>query len=57
MTEIFQYLSCLNEPQWLFIDGSIIKAHQTAGQAEQAIGRIRGGEFTKIHLAVYSGGC
>jgi len=28
MTEIFQFLSRLNDPQWLFIEGSIVKTHQ-----------------------------
>ena len=60
ITEVFQFLSRLNDPQWLFIDGSIVKAHQDgtniSSQAEQAIGKSRGGKSTKIHLAVDSGG-
>ncbi|HCQ8188736.1 TPA: IS5 family transposase [Proteus mirabilis] len=60
MTEIFQFLSRLNDPQWLFIDGSIVKTHQDGANvispSEQAIGRSRGGNSTKIHLAVDSGG-
>lgn len=59
MTEIFQFLSRLNDPQWLFIDGSIVKTHQDGANvkssSEQAIGRSRGGNSTKIHLAVDSG--
>lgn len=60
MTEIFQFLSQENDVQWLFLDGSIVKAHQDStnisSQAEQAIGKSRGGKSTKIHLAVDSGG-
>lgn len=60
LTEIFQFLSRMNDPQWLFIDGSIVKAHQDGtnirAQAQQAIGKSRGGKSTKIHLAVDSGG-
>ncbi len=60
MTEIFQFLSRLNDPQWLFIDGSIVKTHQDGANvkspSEQAIGRSRGGNSTKIHLAVDSRG-
>ena len=59
IADIFQFLSRLNDPQWLFIDGSIVKAHQDganiSSQAEQAIGKSRGGKSTKIHLAVDSG--
>lgn len=60
MIEIFQFHSHENDAQWLFLDGSIVKAHQDstniASQAEQAIGKSRGGKSTKIHLAVDSGG-
>lgn len=60
MIEIFEFLSRLNDPQWLFIDGSIVKAHQDGASVkaphEQAIGKSRGGNSTKIHLAVDSGG-
>lgn len=60
MTEIFEYLSRLNDPQWLFIDCSIVKTHQDGANVkapvEQAIGKSRGGNSTKIHLAVDSGG-
>lgn len=60
MTEIFEFLSRLNDPQWLFIDGSIVKTHQDGVSVkaphEQAIGKSRGGNSTKIHLAVDSGG-
>jgi len=60
MTEIFEFLSRLNDPQWLFIDGSIVKTHQDGASVKaphkQAIGKSRGGNSTKIHLAVDSGG-
>lgn len=60
LTEVFQFLSRINESQWLFIDGSIVKAHQDGtnvkAQAQQAIGKSRGGKSTKIHLAVDNGG-
>lgn len=60
MTEIFKFLSRLNDAQWLFIDGSIVKTHQDGANVkaakEQAIGKSRGGNSTKIHLAVDSGG-
>lgn len=60
ITEIFQFLSQENDAQWLFLDGSIVKAHQgctnISSQAEQAIGKSRGGKSTKIHLAVGSCG-
>ncbi|MEM0912020.1 MAG: IS5 family transposase [Pseudomonadota bacterium] len=60
MAEIFRYLSRLNDSQWLFIDGSIVKLHQDGAnitaQDKQAIGKSRGGKSTKIHLAVDSGG-
>ncbi|WP_199609889.1 IS5 family transposase [Flocculibacter collagenilyticus] len=60
ITEIFQFLSQENDAQWLFLDGSIVKAHQDCtnigSQAEQAISKSRGGKSTKIHLAVDSCG-
>jgi transposase len=45
---------------WVFIDGSIVRAHQHSCGARTAdnesIGKSRGGNSTKIHLAVDSGG-
>ena len=41
--------------EWVFIDGSYIKAHQHSSGAnpkDQAITKSRGGNTTKIHLAV-----
>ncbi|CAG8999916.1 MAG: IS5 family transposase ISSod6 [Candidatus Celerinatantimonas neptuna] len=44
----------------MFIDGSIVKAYQdscgAASTNAEAIGKSRGGNSTKIHLAVDSGG-
>lgn len=44
----------------VFIDGSIVRAYQhSAGAAtlsNESIGKSRGGNLTKIHLAVDSGG-
>lgn len=56
----FQSISSDNDPEWLFIDGSIVKGHQdssgAASSSDEAIGKSRGGSSTKIHLAVDSGG-
>ncbi len=47
---IFKGLSGLSDREWLFIDGSIVRAHQhSAGAAtneEEAIGKSRGGRST-----------
>ena len=60
LNTLFQALASENDPEWLFIDGSIVKAHQDSAGAvstdEEAIGKSRGGNSTKIHLAVDSGG-
>jgi transposase len=60
MSEIFNFLSSLRDPEWVFIDGSIVKAHQDSTNIRdsqcEAIGSSRGGKTTKIHLAVDSGG-
>lgn len=57
---IFKCLTQLSDPEWLFIDGSIVKAHQHSSGAisegNEGIGKSRGGNSTKIHLAVESGG-
>lgn len=57
---LFQALARDNDPEWLFIDGSIVKAHQdssgAASPCDESIGKSRGGNSTKIHLAVDSGG-
>lgn len=48
------------DEEWVFIDGSYIKAHQHASGArigeERAIGISRGGATTKIHFAADSHG-
>lgn len=52
------FKTLVQEPdlEWEFIDGSIVKAHQhSAGAAteeNQAIGKSKGGNTTKIHMAV-----
>lgn len=42
--------------EWAFLDGSYVRAHQhsagAATQCAEAIGKSRGGNTTKIHLAV-----
>jgi len=54
--KIFKALVVEPDLEWEFIDGSIVKAHQhstgAAGQDPQAIGKSRGGNTTKIHMAV-----
>ena len=60
MIQLFNTLKQLCDMEWEFIDGSIVKIHQhgmgaTSGQNE-AIGKSRGGNTTKIHLAVDSYG-
>ena len=56
LIKIFNKLCEDPDTEWEFIDGSIVKAHQhSAGAAsrdDQAIGKSRGGNSTKIHLAV-----
>ena len=53
---IFQALVVEPDMEWVFLDGSYVRAHQhSAGaptQDTQAIGKSRGGNTTKIHLAV-----
>ena len=48
------------DTEWIFIDGSYVKAHQHSAGAQsvepQAIGKSRAGNTTKIHLAVDSYG-
>jgi transposase len=48
------------DEEWIFIDGSYIKAHQHASGArigeERAIGVSRGGNTSKIHIAADSHG-
>uniref|UniRef100_UPI00093B159A IS5 family transposase n=1 Tax=Xenorhabdus eapokensis TaxID=1873482 RepID=UPI00093B159A len=57
---LFKLLSENTDTEWLFIDGSIVRAHQHSSGAvspeDEAIGKSRGGRSTKIHLAVDSYG-
>jgi transposase len=53
---VFQTLVTDPDMEWVFIDGSYAKAHQhsagAAGGMDQAIGKSRAGNTSKIHLAV-----
>ena len=55
MGEIFFELRGEIDTEWVFADGSYVRAHQHASGArigdERAIGRSRGGATTKIHIA------
>lgn len=57
---LFKELSKLSDYDWVFADGSIVKAHQHSTGAvtpdSECIGKSRGGNSTKIHLVVDSGG-
>lgn len=56
LLRLFKVLSCSSDTEWIFIDGSYVKAHQhsagAAGDETQAIGKSRAGNTTKLHLAV-----
>ncbi len=60
ITDIFNLLVVEPDTEWEFIDGSYVKAHQhstgAASSENEAIGLSRGGNTTKIHMAVDSGG-
>ncbi len=53
--EVFFILRGEIDSEWVFVDGSYVRAHQHASGArrgaERAIGRSRGGLTTKIHMA------
>ncbi|KAA3490793.1 IS5 family transposase, partial [Vibrio mimicus] len=57
---LFNQLSSMADFEWVFLDGSIVRAHQhSTGAAtpdSECIVKSRGGNSTKIHLAVDSGG-
>jgi len=57
---IFKQLSSIADFEWVFLDGSIVRAHQhssgAATQHSEQRGKSCGGNSTKIHLAVDSGG-
>jgi transposase len=52
--EVFFILRGEIDSEWVFIDGTYVRAHQDASGArrgaERAIGRSRGGPTTKIHM-------
>ena len=54
LIRIFKFLSRDTDLEWEFVDGSIVKAHQHgSGGGEpknQAIGKSKGGNTTKIHM-------
>jgi transposase len=56
LTALFRKLTRYADTEWLFIDGCIVRAHQHSAEAatdvNESIGKSRGGNFTKIHLAV-----
>jgi len=60
LMKIFKSLVQDPDLEWEFIDGSIVRAHQhsagAASEENQAIGLSRGGNTTKIHMAVESFG-
>ena len=60
MTHVFKALSKETDTEWLFIDASIVRAHQHSQGAmsgeDEAIGKSRGGYSTKIHLSTDSYG-
>ncbi len=56
LLHLFNWLSKDTDSEWLFIDGSIIRTHQPGTDSDEAIGKSRGGNSTKIHLAVDSYG-
>ena len=56
LMKIFKSLAQEPDLEWEFIDGSIIRAHQhstgASSSENEAIGKSRGGNTTKIHMAV-----
>ena len=60
LNNIFKCLSSITDSEWLFLDGTIVRAHQHCSGAksenDESIGKSRGGFSTKIHLAVDSYG-
>lgn len=56
LMKVFKKLVEAPDLEWEFIDGSIVRAHQHSagaqGEEKQAIGKSRGGNTTKIHMAV-----
>lgn len=60
LMRLFKSLAQNSDTEWEFIDGSYVKAHQhstgAASKHEQAIALSKGGNTSKIHLAVDSYG-
>ena len=57
LTKIFKLISSNADMEWVFIDGSHVRAHQhSAGIKDQDISKSIGGNSSKIHLAVDSNG-
>ena len=60
LQRLFKKLITEPDFEWIFIDGSIVKAHQHSAGAnskeDEAIGKSKGGNTSKIHLAVDSYG-
>ena len=57
LMKIFKLISKHTDKEWIFIDGSHIRAHQhSAGLKDQAISKSIGGNSSKIHLAVDANG-
>lgn len=60
MAQLFKALSQDTDLEWVFLDASYVRAHQhghgAATPGDEAIGTSRGGNTTKIHLAVDSYG-
>ena len=60
LVNVFNALVEEPDLEWEFIDGSIVKAHQHSSGAatddDESIGKSRGGNTTKIHMAVDSCG-
>ena len=56
LMKIFKALVQQPDLEWVFIDGSVVRAHQhssgAAREENQAIGKSVGGNTTKIHMAV-----
>ena len=60
MSHVFSALSKGTDTEWVFLDSSVVRAHQhshgAAKGGDEAIGSSRGGRSTKVHLAVDSYG-
>ena len=57
LMKIFKLISSSADMEWVFIDGSHVRAHQhSAGIKDQDISKSIGGNSSKIHLAVDADG-